>query len=386
MKKFLIIFCFLFVSTYLQAQIRSSISNLLRYGNGEQTLGLSTNKFKYFENLTDARFSLPQNVTFGLRFLYDEPPEVGQRFKGISRRFIEYRKDNLFLRVGNSSELYGRGLVLNLFENRGLAYDTWLDGIKGSYKLGNLKASIIGGTVEFTDSINVLRTEKYELRGGNVEYDFLKSLKIGLTFISSESKIPQFNESIANTKAELPELYVDFSKGPFNAFINWAHKWTNSTDLNKKSSGYGIYSAFSYAEGSFGITIDYKNYSFDIQDPFLRNDETRTTKFMPFQNPPIVMKEHSYTLLTRSLHEVNFNDEVGFQIDANYSFNENLYIELNFSLSSRHNSYEYNNTNFSFSKIKRDGNFLPSNDDEFSPYIEFFTEAEYYFNSKLISF
>lgn len=380
MNRNLLIFYFLFATSISVAQIRSSVSNLLRYGNGEQTLGLSTNKFLYFENLTDARFSLPQNVTFGLRLLYDKPPEVGLPFQGISRRFVEYKKNNLFLRVGNSSELYGRGLVLNLFENRGLAFDTWIDGIKASYKLGKLKASLIAGTIEFTDSINIIRTEEYEVRGGNVEYKFLKSAKVGLTFVSSEAKIPQFNQSIANTKAELPELYVDFSKGPFNAFINWAHKWTNSTDLNRKSKGYGVYSAFSYAGESFGVTIDYKNYRFDIQDPFLRNDETRTTKFMPFQNPPIVMKEHSYTLLSRALHEVNFNDEVGFQVDANYSFNDDFNINLNFSMASRHNSYEYNSSSFNFNKIERDNNFLPSSDDEFSPFTEIFAEGEYYFN------
>ena len=121
---------FVFGANCGHAQIRTSVSNLLRYGDGDQTLGNVKNDFQYFENLSDIIFYMPENVNLGFRLLYDDPPEVGLPFQGLARRFIEYRKENLYLRVGNSSELYGRGLVLNLFENRGLAYDTWIDGIK----------------------------------------------------------------------------------------------------------------------------------------------------------------------------------------------------------------------------------------------------------------
>jgi hypothetical protein len=319
-------------------------------------------------------------VTVGFRYLDDDPPEVGLPFQGIARRFVEYRKDNLYIRVGNSSQLYGRGLVLNIFENRGLAYDTWIDGVKASYRVGNLKASIIGGKIEFTDSINVLRTEEYNIRGGNIEYRIIQNAKIGLSFISSEAKIPQFNQSIANTVGEHPEIYLDLNHGPFNIFLNWASLWTKTPSLKNTSTGYGIYTAMSYSGEKFGITLDYKNYRFDLQDPFLRDDETRTTKLMPFQNPPIVMKEHSYTLLSRSIHEINFNDEVGFQIEANYSASDNLNLSINFSMASRLNEYLYDQSSFSFSESKRENNFLPSTDDKFSPYTEIFFEGEYYFD------
>ncbi len=379
MRNTILILCLLIISFInVDGQIRTSVSNLLRYGNGNQSLGSIKNDFQYFENLTDVRLNLPKNVTVGFRLLYDDPPEVGLPFQGLARRFIEYKMDNFQLRVGNSSQLYGRGLVLNLFENRGLAFDTWIDGIKASYKFGNFKTSLIAGTIEFTDSINIIRTEKYKLRGGNIEYKVFKSIKIGFSFISSEAEVPQFNQSIANVKAELPELYLDFNHGPLNLFLNWANKWTTSPSLKNSSTGSGIYSALSYASGNFGLTIDYKNYRFDIQDPFLRDDETRTSKFMPFQNPPIVMNEHSYVLLSRALHQVDFNDEVGFQIDVNYSISENLNFRLNYSLSSRHDEFEYDNNTFTFNKISKIINFIPSSEKKYSPFSEFFLEGEYY--------
>ena len=95
--QFYILLVFLIGANYSQAQIRTSVSNLLRYGNGDQTLGNVKNDFRYFENLTDIRFSLPENVNVGFRLLYDDPPEVGLPFQGLARRFVEYRKDNIQL-------------------------------------------------------------------------------------------------------------------------------------------------------------------------------------------------------------------------------------------------------------------------------------------------
>ena len=66
MKKVLFIFSIILaLANTGNAQIRTSVSNLLRYGNGERSLGSLKNNFQYFENLTDVRFSLPQNVTVG---------------------------------------------------------------------------------------------------------------------------------------------------------------------------------------------------------------------------------------------------------------------------------------------------------------------------------
>ena len=110
-------------------QINTSITNLFRYGDGTQLLGDSEIPFVYRENLTDILFRLPKNINVGFRLLYDAPPEVGLEFKGISRKFIEYTNQDLYLRAGDYSELYGLGLVINLFENRGLAYDTWAEAV-----------------------------------------------------------------------------------------------------------------------------------------------------------------------------------------------------------------------------------------------------------------
>jgi hypothetical protein len=359
-----------------------SVSNLMRYGDGKRIFGSLKLQQKYFENLTDVRISLPQSFTIGFRLLYDDPPEVGETFRGISRRFIEFNMDDIYMRGGNSSALFGRGLALNLFEDRGLAYDTWMDGVQLKYNPDYFNVTLLGGTIDFRDSLTITRHEIYKIRGGNLEVQPLDETIFGFSYVYSEGNIPQGATKSGippkNIKAEIPEFYFSLNLSRLSVYLDWSRKWTNIPEDKTTSTGWGLYGAVSYLGDGYGITLDYKNYSFDIRDPYGRNDLTRPTRMLPFQNPPIVQKEHSYTLLTRALHEVNFNDEVGFQIEAFYSLNNNTSINFNTSFSSIHDSYELNG--FTFSRIKRAGNFLPSFNKEFFPYYELFLEGEHYYD------
>ncbi|OGU51218.1 MAG: hypothetical protein A2080_12830 [Ignavibacteria bacterium GWC2_36_12] len=360
-----------------------SVSNILRYGDGERIFGSIKLKHRYFENLTDVRLSLLQSFTVGFRLLYDDPPEVGETFRGISRRFIEFNKDDIYLRAGNSSALFGRGLALNLFEDRGLAYDTWMDGVKFKYSPEFFNVSLLGGTIDFRDSVNIVRHETYKIRGGSFEVP-LDEILFGFTYIYAEGNIPQGEVTSAippkNIKAEIPEFYFSLNLDELSLYLDWSRKWVNVTEDKTTSTGWGLYGAVSYLGDGFGITLDYKNYSFDILDPYGRYDLSRATRMLPFQNPPIVQKEHSYTLLTRALHEVDFNDEVGFQVDAFYSLDENTTLNFNTGFSSIHNRYQLNKDGFTFSEIVRDGNFIPTFEKEFFPYYELFIEGEHYYD------
>jgi hypothetical protein len=366
-------------------EVVPSVANLFRYGNGERILGSLKIPQTYFENLTDARISLPENFVLGFRLLYDDPPEIGETFKGISRRYLEYNSSGVYIRAGNSSTLFGRGLALNLFENRGLAYDTWMDGVKFKYSNDLFNATILGGTIDFRDSITFVRNEVYKIRGGNVELNPFSELLIGGSYIYSEGLLPQgpVNSGVPakNIKAEIPEAYLSLNLSKLSLYLDWSHKWTNVLTDHYTSKGSGFYGAISYFGSGYGITLDYKNYGFDILDPYGRTDAGRPTRMLPFQNPPIVQKEYSYTLLTRALHEVDFNDEVGFQIDAFYSVSDNTTINLNSSISSKHKGYMLNADGFTFTQINRPADFLPSAKKELFPYYEFFVEAEHYYTT-----
>ena len=374
------IFLVIVFSSLNGQSIIPSVSNTLRYGNGERGTAGLTQKFSYFENLTDVRLSFQQSLTLGFRLLADDPPEVGDSFQGIKRRFIEFRQDEFLLRAGNLNELFGQGLALNLFENRGFAYDTWMDGVKAGYHSKFFNVTILGGTIDFRDSVIVARYEKYKLRGANLELTPVKGVAIGSSFIEANGIIPQFVTQ-KNVHAEIPELYGAYRSKQFQAFLGYVHKWVNVFEDKSSSTGDAVYASLSYSGKGFGVVMDYKDYRFDIRDPFDRLDNARATRMLPFQNPPIVQKEHTYTLLTRALHQVDFNDEVGIQMEGFYSFSSETMLNVNASIASRHDYYDYNQTAFSFSRRVRENNFLPSLEDKLSPYWEVFTELEHYFES-----
>ncbi|MCK7522961.1 MAG: hypothetical protein MZV64_37435 [Ignavibacteriales bacterium] len=91
--------------------------------------------------------------------------------------------------MGDFSQLYGRGLAMNLFESRGLGYDTWMDGVKAKFKNDYFNINAVYGTLDFKDSIVIARNEIHKLRGGSVEVTPIRDLSIGLTYIHSRSTL-----------------------------------------------------------------------------------------------------------------------------------------------------------------------------------------------------
>ncbi len=148
--------------------------------------------------------------------------------------------------------------------------------------------------------------------------------------------------------------------------------------------GDGLYGSVSYTRPGLGVLFEYKNYRFDLVTPNERSS-TRPTKALPIQQPPTLIKEHNTTLLSRFPHVVDFNDEVGYQLEAFYSPKDNLTFNLNLSLSSRH--YDYFDADPSpltrYERIERSMSFLPSVKDPLSPYWEAFLDAEYYYGDNV---
>ncbi|HEY3251064.1 MAG TPA: DUF6029 family protein, partial [Ignavibacteria bacterium] len=150
----------IYTITYSQIKlnVKVSASNLLRYGIGEENSVTGSTEKKYFEELGDVRLFV-NDFLFGARYEYDDPIEYGKGTKGISRRFIEFKKDDFVVRAGHYYELFSKGLTLNSFENRPLGFNTQTDGIKINYKhtFGkriNISGTILGGDIDYVDILD----------------------------------------------------------------------------------------------------------------------------------------------------------------------------------------------------------------------------------------
>lgn len=382
--RFILVASTLLLVTSVSAQVQYSIGNFLRYGNGEITSAGQGQRFEYVENQTNARLFW-SDFTIGFQYLHDDPPEFGPRFTGLKKRYAEFSRHMFEIRAGDFYTLYGKGLSMNLFENRGINYDTGLDGLRGIYRHDYVNAILAVGNMRYYDLLNPNRIETYSVKSGNVEIKPLKGVSLGASIVGTNGELPS-PFGIDRVEATIPEILLSVSALGFDFHASFAHKRA-SVDRPKGAGqiehftreGQGLYGSLSYAsEIGFGVTLEYKDYRFDPVDPFERVDINRPTRMLPMQNPPTVMKEHLFYFLAKNQHIVDFNDEVGFQIDGYYSLAPEMTLNINASMASRQKSYSYGVNGLKV--IERSNSFLPSPDSIFSPFYEVYAEFEWFFS------
>jgi hypothetical protein len=358
-------------------ELKPSLANILRFGTGKRGAGVFQNSFSYLENLADIRLGIGSDFAAGIRFLYDDPPETGFPFQGVKRRYAEYTGKPVSVRVGHFSHLLGRGLALNLFENRGLAYDTWIDGVRLEGVAGPVAITGLAGRLPFRDSVTVTRDEEYALRALDAELEVMEGVNVGGSLVHAEGTL---NRMIGTTTV-VSEVYAgrgSVSTGPLDVYLEWSVRRTDVSGRPAVDASTGLYGSLSWADEGFGVSLEYKDYRFDIQDPYARFDGSRPTRMLPFQNPPTVMREHSFALLSRPLRQVNFDDEVGIQADLFLALGPSTTITANTSVASEHDYFDLAPDGFAFLRSGRPGAFLPSSDRRLSPAGEMYLELEHY--------
>lgn len=382
-----------------QVNVKASFNNLFRYGNGYEYTGQNKFPKEYFEEIAEGRLDI-NDVIFGIRYELSDPIEYGTNFKGIKKRYIEYNHKNLGVgaRAGDFYDIFSRGLTLNVFEERALAYDTGIDGIRLKYDKTfgktnpvKLNAQVLGGDLNYSDFLDPDRIERYKIRNANFMLSPLRRLTIGASYTYTKGEIPNSIDE-TNITADLPEFNVSLNLPMLQFYAGYAWKSLRTEPSTfypdaMSTRGDGFYSSLSYIKGGLAVTLEYKNYRYDLTAPDNRAID-RPTKMLPFQNPPTAVKEHTWTLISRNPHVVDFNDEVGGQIDLLYVASDKLTFNFNGAIASRH--YQYRNIGPSISesvweRVDRSFDLIPSLDDAFSPFWELYGEAEWYASDKILT-
>jgi hypothetical protein len=367
------------------AQPQFSVSNYLRYGNGTQRIaGLKEGK-EYIENQTDVRFFW-NNFTVGLRYLHDDPPEFGPDTTGLRKRYVEFEREGLALLAGDYYALFGKGLAVNLFENRGINYDTGLEGLRGIYRSKLVEAVAASGRMRYFDLVDPRRVEIYAVKTGHLEVSPLPFLRVGGSVVGTDGELPAvFGTDLV--RADISEATLSLRGFGVDAFASWAQKRSSgerpqagSTFAPFHAVGDGVYGSLAYTNPiGFGATFEYKDYRFDPVDPIKRIDANRPTRVLPMQNPPIVHKEHAFTLLSRNPHVIDFNDEIGWQFDAFQTVGEGITVNLNLSQASRHKKYSVGG---GIPRVVDSVGLFPATAKEYSPFFEIYTDVEWYFQGQ----
>lgn len=360
MKKFgfLTVLFVLIIQTGNAAELSIRGGNLLRWARGDgylQGSGIKTQEF-WFENITDLAATY-NNFEFGLSNSIFQPSEFGEvqgRISAIDFKYLEYRRSFLTLTAGNYYATVGRGLALNLYEDYALNFDSNLEGARAVVNTDYLNLLAFQGRSYPSISPEGSRVREGDLMGSLVQFKPHPIGSLGGYYLYVPDSAAT---SSSYPETRMPGGFLDFSKGPIGLYAESVLQYVQDGSADPY---YGNYFAVDYTGYGFGIVFDYKDYNFKKFGSFTTGGTT-TAEILAYQNPPIVQREFTTTLLSKHPHLPVFNDEVGFQVEGTYQPIDPLTLTLNFSRSSAH----------------RRESLIPSLHEEDAPFWELFFEGEY---------
>ncbi|MCT4587658.1 MAG: DUF6029 family protein [Carboxylicivirga sp.] len=231
---------------------------------------------------------------------------------------LNYRNKGWEFNLGNFNETIGRGILLRSYEIHGAVIEDLsfrskqyfyrdLLGASASYrhKKFRLKASYgwaLNNVINPTEKMDVRRDDQIAAISG--EYKLFKQT-IGATFMHHEN-------SAANTDYALGNL-----SGRILPYLSYYAAYAST--INTDDNGHAMYASLNFAKGDFGFSAEWKDYE-------------RFVIGSGINEPPALVKEHSYRVLNRSTHVLQPENESGFQFEAFYHASENTLITLNHTI------------------------------------------------------
>ena len=346
--------------------------------------------YDYSENLLDINL-FSNNLFAWIQYEYSNPPEVGFPINDIRKFRVEYSAGGLSLKAGDIYEIWGRGLILNQFDDQITNFDNGTRGLFFEYNRGPFTISHLNGYSSIWLMGQDTRIPGYNnihnMMANKFQYEW-KGLSLGLTQLKS-NELHQKQVNIAppaEVNHNLLGVYASLISNNYDAFFEYVDKVATEKPVgfNVQSNdtlklGHGIYGNLNLYFGNWALSSEYKRYSFDASHTDLTADDYGNR--INFQQMPTLGKEHNDVLLGRLVHNYNYNDERGVQFEVNGSVSS-FNILAQYAHLSRNNTWQSVSL---FDWVDSPlSNFLPSTEPSSLPYIEsYFEGTGYAFNDKL---
>ena len=99
--------------------------------------GNSYDFYDFSENLLDLNFFY-NDMQGWIQYEYSNPPDIGFMTNDIRKFRLEYLADDFYVKLGDIYEFWGRGLVLNQFDDQVTNFDNGTRGLYFEYNKGPL--------------------------------------------------------------------------------------------------------------------------------------------------------------------------------------------------------------------------------------------------------
>jgi hypothetical protein len=371
------ILLFLIIPPFSAAEMPSvSLSNSIRYGFGDETINRQSTHRDYLEEKLS--FNVYQDhFLIGGRLDYDKPAEFGFDHRELRKYYIEYRKGSWKIRGGSFAALFSRGMVLNCYAEDTIGHDSEITGFDALYETESTTVNILAGQVDYETIPDFDSIVTFHLGGISVRRKLQEHIALGGSVIKSD--VVQeigFYRVEDRFHALNTEVWSEIDAGPveFYSVVASGVQGDNHPFEGDKS----VYLSLNYSLSKTGMSLEYKNYRFGLSTPDKWNIPLYRKRMYSFQNPPTAVREHSWTLLSRRIHAVNFNDEVGMQMDIYHAVSPETMLNFNGSMAGRQYRYVMN-IDGTFIRQKDRMSRLPSFSREFSPFWQVYGEFEHHF-------
>jgi hypothetical protein len=344
--------------------------------------GNSYDFYTFSENRLDMNFFY-NDLQGWIQYEYSNPPDVGFPLNDIRKFRVEYMADNFLFKLGDIYEFWGRGLLLNQFDDQVTNFDNGTRGLYLEYNRGPLSLSHINGNSDMWGMGADLRVPFFNnihsMTANRLHYDW-NSLSFGLTHLQSNEEHDKMSGPSAKVNHKLKGIYGSWLAGNADLFVEYVDKVsTEKISLfgtipnDSLKTGHGIYGNLNLYLGNWGLSTEYKRYAFDAAHGDLTANDYGNQ--IEYQQTPTLGKEHNSTLLGRLTHNYNFNDERGVQVELNGSL-LGLSVSAQYAHLSRNENWQ-SVTSYDWEERAFDS-YLPSSDNSALPYWENYQEISGY--------
>ncbi|MGD9488301.1 MAG: DUF6029 family protein [Calditrichaceae bacterium] len=308
----------LFTGAITSGQI--SVSNRLEYQLGNiPDSGQPAHYNLYNQMNLDYRYN---NFSAGLRTESFEVTNDDHRYNQISQKYIKFQNNHFQIRLGNFFDILGRGLLLRTYEIPGVTFEDIgtrqhygffkdIEGVSAGYTGDFFQAKVLYGkpldlTRPPTNDRDLRRPNL--LQAGEINFSLGNLMTPGLLYLRQDyqNEITEFGGfNLSGNGISGSQYYVEYVQDLDDA---------NDPFRLGTESRHAFYSSVSFSYNRISIIAEYKDYH-----EFTLN----------FNDPPQLVREHSFILLNRSTHSVEPQDERGFQLESLINLNGLNTLTLN---------------------------------------------------------
>ncbi len=355
--------------TFLSFFVLGSLfSQTMVGGDAVLKFGESKNDYNYSEVLMNMNVD-HDNFSTWFQFEFSEPPELGKNMNGLRKFRADYANGPLEISVGDIYKIWGRGLILNQFDDQGVNLDNGYRGLSFGLTDYNYSMNLIAGLSNISrvstdfdnadaESRKPNHNSNHSLFGGDIEL-YKGPITLGLSSLQSREDHPlmhpQNNQvDSLNVIHRTHGFRGSYDGSSIGGYFEVARKKTLLTETNdtlyqdyfNPYNGFSIFGSFGYYLSmppldGWSLILEYKNYNYTKINPDDRNNFVKNYDMsLIYTQPPTSIREHSSVLLARLIPQVDFNDEVGYQAQIVGPVANLGNFTLNYQVASRSSLWE----------------------------------------------